>query len=77
MAVDQFASSLDDWAEKIEGNARRFVSIFAQVADDILPAPAVTNVGDEDVLDVLMNQRLTMQLEASGTTPLQTNEPPL
>ena len=60
-----FENNGDDWAEKIEGNARRFVSIFAQVADDILPAPAVTNVGDEDVLDVLMNQRLTMQLEAS------------
>lgn len=36
-------------------NTRRYMTLFAEAADDLLPAPSVQQT-EEDVFDVLMRQ---------------------
>ena len=50
----------DEWsrfARNVRDNTRRYLSLFADAADDLMPLPTSAFEGIEDVFDVLMRQR--------------------
>ncbi|CAI5950428.1 unnamed protein product [Closterium sp. NIES-64] len=58
--------SNDDLVARIYSNARRYITLFAEAADDLMPEPSLAGGGEEreeDVYDVLMRQRAEQHAE--------------
>jgi len=59
--LEEFCSSkegYENFPKSVQSNARRYASIFAEAADDIMPSSRIFGVSDEDdSFDVLMRQR--------------------
>ncbi|CAI5480109.1 unnamed protein product [Closterium sp. Yama58-4] len=58
--------SNDEFVARIYGNARRYITLFAEAADDLMPEPSLAASGEEreeDVYDVLMRQRAEQHTE--------------
>jgi len=54
------SGSGDEWsrfARNVRDNTRRYLSLFADAADELMPLPTSAFEGTEDVFDVLMRQR--------------------
>jgi DNA replication licensing factor MCM7 len=51
-------------AEQIERNCKRFIEVFSEAIDDLLPPPDYNTMTGEDVEQALLNHRL-LQLEKS------------
>lgn len=61
--------------ERVRGNARRYIGIFAEAVDDILPEPTEAMAGDDDY-DILMRQRLDDTADnADNADPMQKMPP--
>ena len=57
---DNLAVAGDEWsrfARNVRDNTRRYLTLFADAADELMPAPTSAFEGTEDVFDVLMRQR--------------------
>ena len=57
---DDSAAGHDEWsrlAKAVRNNTRRYLSLFADAADEIMPLATSAFEGTEDVFDVLMRQR--------------------
>jgi DNA replication licensing factor MCM7 len=58
--LEEFCSSkegYENFPKSVQSNARRYASIFAEAADDIMPSSRIFGVSDEDdSFDVLMRQ---------------------
>ena len=62
--------------DAVRGNTRRYITLFSEAADMMLPAPTTLN-GDEDVFDVLMRQaRASRRAAARSPHPRLTPHPP-
>ncbi|CAI5536067.1 unnamed protein product, partial [Closterium sp. Naga37s-1] len=60
------SGSNDDLVARIYSNARRYITLFAEAADDLMPEPSLAGGGEEreeDVYDVLMRQRAEQHAE--------------
>jgi len=57
--LEEFCSTEErfrDFVSDIQSNARRYISIFSEAADDLMPE-STFSVAEEDSFDVLMRQR--------------------
>ena len=58
----------EELANRIVGNARQYVNLFAEAADELMPEPTVpASELDEDVYDVLMRHRQEQFQENTAT----------
>ena len=66
----------EEMAEKIKENTKRYIEIFAEAIDELMPEP-VGDVGPPDVADVLMRQRGSRENADAGSDEMQAVPPQL
>jgi hypothetical protein len=66
----------EEFLQRVTENTRRYVGIFAEAMDEIMPEPTEAYTVDED-RDILMTQRVDEGVDggADGTDPLQRMPP--
>ncbi|KAF3784018.1 DNA replication licensing factor [Nymphaea thermarum] len=72
--LDTFKDS-EELLQRVRTNTRRYVTIFAEAVDELLPEPTVPYPGDDDV-DILMTQRLEEDTENMDNTDPFRKMPP-
>lgn len=43
--------------QRIQGNARRYVLLFSEVVDELMPRPTKDITNDDEVVEVILHQR--------------------
>ena len=69
-AFPQFCAEQErfrDFVSDIQSNARRYTSLFAEAADELMPESSV-NITDEDSFDVLMRQARNKYVCSMGSS---------
>jgi len=64
----------EEMAEKIQGNAKRYIELLAEAIDDVMPQPT-EDIAEPDVADILMQQR--GRATDAGPDPMQAVPPQL
>ncbi|XP_031486970.1 DNA replication licensing factor MCM7 [Nymphaea colorata] len=72
--LDTFKDS-EELLQRVRTNTRRYIIIFAEAVDELLPEPTVPYPGDDDV-DILMTQRLEEDTENMDNTDPFRKMPP-
>lgn len=55
--VPQHERTVADLVSRIRRNARRYVSLFSEVIDSIMPPPTKNISEHDDVIDIILHQR--------------------
>lgn len=64
----------EEFLRRVTENTRRYIGIFADAIDELLPEP--TEVLLDDDHDILMTQRVDEEIETAGNTDPQKKMPP-
>jgi DNA replication licensing factor MCM7 len=64
----QYEGTVSELVSRIRNNAKRYILLFSDVIDKLMPEPTRDISHDDDVLDVIMHQRRekTAQNEEDG-----------
>jgi DNA replication licensing factor MCM7 len=73
--VVQYKDADEEFLQRVTENTRRYISIFAEALNELMPEPTEAYAIDED-RDILMTQRVDEGVDgADGTDPLQRMPP--
>lgn len=64
--IAQHEGAASGLVQRIRNNTRRYVLLFYEVIDSIMPTPTKDISQEDDVLDVIMHQRREKNLENEG-----------
>ena len=72
----QYKDVDEEFLQRVTENTRRYIGIFAEAMDELMPEPTEAYTVDED-RDILMTQRVDEGADggADGTDPLQRMPP--
>ena len=55
--ISEHESTVSNLVHRIQNNTRRYVMLFSEVIDKLMPQPTKDITQEDDVLDVIMHQR--------------------
>jgi DNA replication licensing factor MCM7 len=64
----QHEHSALDLASRIATNTHRYVRLFCEVVDEIMPSPTKDISDHDEVIDVILHQRRERNRQSDGTT---------
>jgi DNA replication licensing factor MCM7 len=65
--VFQHENSISGLVSRIRHNTRRYVSLFSEVADKLLPVPTKDISEHDEVIDVILHQRRERNEQTEGS----------
>jgi DNA replication licensing factor MCM7 len=55
--ISEHEATVSELVQRIRNNSRRYVMLFSEVVDNLMPPPTKDITQEDDVLDVIMHQR--------------------
>eukprot|EP00118_Oscarella_pearsei_P026043 m.309283 g.309283 ORF g.309283 m.309283 type:complete len:723 (+) comp45987_c0_seq1:618-2786(+) len=74
--LDDVAEDDQDLADRITENTKRYVSLFEEAIDDLLPAYRTGEHANKDILDIYIEHRLLMEGNTEGVRDPRNRYPP-
>lgn len=65
--IHQHEDSSTDLVFRIRNNTRRYISLFSEVVDSIMPLPTKDISEHDEVIDVILHQRRERNEQTEGT----------
>ena len=56
----QHEKTRDEMVRRIQDNTRRYVQLFSEVVDEIMPVPTKDISEQDEVIDVILHQRMEL-----------------
>lgn len=63
----QSSSERGELVDKIKRNARRYIDLFSEVVDQVMPVPTKDISDNDEVIDVILHQRRERNEQTEGS----------